>query len=359
MKTETLVTIPNYTHEPTSDPNIFRFVDRAGDWTHYWIKDQRMFVPAVNHVIRVGFPKGERFYDYLLNAHPDEARRRLATAGEEGARSHEAIRDLIRGDRINLDTRYFNELTDRYEPLSRDEWSNIEAFYEWCMKYDPHVAFYETAVWSKTHRFAGTIDFIGTISVSEGDKLFPKESWGTRILILIDWKTSSGIWDEYELQVASYRKAALEYIPDKLPRELRGNVWTGIVRLGTNHKLGFEMKVWDPETSEKNFDIFCAAEQIYRRKEGEDFEPDIEHSPREFAIQIPLVAAEPEVQVTENTTGNKIQDKTNKTEDKDKEDKPERKPKNKQNNQKSEKKNEKIKKSKFMKNKQQKIKQNK
>jgi hypothetical protein len=314
MKAKVLSTIPNYTYEPTADKNIFRFVDRAGDWTHYWIKNKRMFVPAVNHIIRVGFPKGERFYDYLLHTSPDEARRRLSTSGEEGSRTHEAIRDLIRGERITVDTKYFNELTDRYEPLSRDEWANIEAFYEWCMIYDPRVALVEHAVWSEIHRFAGTIDFIGTINVPDGDKHFSKEQWGKEILIILDWKTSSGIWEEYELQVASYRIAVIERMSQRLPISAYGGLWTGIVRLGTNHKLGFELKVWDPENSQKNFDIFCAAEKIYRRKEGEDFIPDIYNMPREFAIHIAsmLVKSDTSKNKSKNNKKKEVKEKSNK-----------------------------------------------
>src|SRR3954471_5542621 len=97
------ITIPSHSYEPTSNKNILRFVDRDGDWTHYWIKNKKMFVPAVNHIIRIGYPKGERFYNYLLRATPDEAERKLRTAGEEGARTHDAIRDLINGDKVDLD----------------------------------------------------------------------------------------------------------------------------------------------------------------------------------------------------------------------------------------------------------------
>jgi hypothetical protein len=286
MKTHK-VTIPSHTFEATSNKNIFRFVDREGNWTHYWIKNKKIFVPAVNHIIRSGYPKGERFYQYLLHANPIEAERRLSTAGEEGARTHRAIHDLIVGKRVTLDTLYHNELTDRKEPLNLEEWHNLETFVAWAENYNPRVLLYETAIWSETFGFAGTVDFVGTIHVPEGDKNFPVEAWNTRILILLDWKTSSAIWDEYELQTAAYRKALLEYMPQQIPLYKYPEMWTGIVRLGTSHRRGFEVKVWTGEESEANFALFASAYAIFVRKEGLEFEYELKNIPSEFKLAIP------------------------------------------------------------------------
>jgi hypothetical protein len=254
--------------------------------THYWIKNKKIYVPAVNHIIRIGYPKGDRFYNYLLRATPDEAEKKLRTAGEEGARTHDAIRDLINGDQVDLDRRYYNELTDRYESLSPEEWLNLESFALWAERYQPQVLGHEMAIWSDRFTFAGTLDFIGTIRVPEGDKLFAEELWGKRILIILDWKTSSGIWDEYELQVASYRVAALEYLK-RLPLKAYGGLWTGIVRLGTNHKSGYEMRVWNEVSSNANFELFLSALDIYRKKSGDEFAPEMRNIPAEFSVHIP------------------------------------------------------------------------
>jgi hypothetical protein len=283
------LTIPSHTYEPTDDKNLLRFVDREGDWTHYWIKSKKIFVPAVNHIIKVGYPKGERFYNYLLNATREIAERKLLTAGEEGSRTHDAIRDLIRGESVTLHSRYFNELSERYEPLSIEEWYNIEAFFNWVQRYQPQVLIHEHSLWSEKYKFAGTLDFIGSILIPEGDKLFPKKKWNTRILILLDWKTSSGIWDDYELQIAAYRKATLESFTHKSLLSEYKNMWTGIVRLGTGHKSSFEMKVWNEHESEANFKLFESVLEIYKKKTGEteDFTPEIRNIPAEFSIQIP------------------------------------------------------------------------
>lgn len=282
-------TIPSHTFEPTSNKNIFRFVDRAGDWTHYWIKSQKRFVPAVNYIIRAGYPKGERFYYYLLHADPAEAERKLSRAGEEGSRTHAALRDLIAGQRITLASRYYNELSERFEALNAEEWRNLESFVAWCAKYEPNLLFQEEAVWSAEHNFAGTVDFVGTIRVPEDDSHFAAELWGQRILILIDWKTSSAIWDEHELQAAAYRQAVLEFLPRRLPTKTYGGLWTAIVRLGTAHRQGFEMKVWTPEESEANFSLFASAYSIFVRKHGTELAWELKEIPSEFAVKIPPV----------------------------------------------------------------------
>jgi hypothetical protein len=282
-------TFPSHSFEPTSDRNIMRFVDRDGNWTHYWIKNQKKFVPAVNHIIRLGYPKGDRFYNYLLRATPDEAEKKLKHAGEEGARTHDAIRDLISGDTIDYERRYYNELTDRYEPLNADEWANLEAFALWVQKYQPQVIIHEYSVWSPSLNYAGTVDFVGTILIPQDDKSFPQEVRGKRILVLLDWKTSGGIWDEYELQVAAYGRAVLETIRIKLPLQEYSELWTGIVRLGTSHKNGYEMRVWNEGTSDNNLELFLSALDIYGKKAGDEFEPNVRQIPAEFALKIPRV----------------------------------------------------------------------
>ena len=283
------LTTASHTYEPTSNKNIFRFVDREGNWTHYWIRNKKIFVPSVNHIIRAGYPKGERFYQYLLYANPVEAERRLRTSGEQGARTHAAIRDLIEGKRITLTTKYYNEITERFDPLNTEEWQNLEAFMNWVSTYRPQLLYQEIAVWSEDFHFAGTIDFIGTILVPEGDKNFPTELWGSRILILIDWKTGSGIWDEYELQVAAYRKALIEFMPRIFTQTSYTTLWTGIVRLGTSHRTGFEMAVWSPDESEANFALFASAYAIFVRKHGVDFSIEEKEIPSQFQVYIPQV----------------------------------------------------------------------
>jgi hypothetical protein len=79
----------------------------------------------------------------------------------------------------------------------------------------------------------------------------------------------------------------LEYLARKLPTEQFEGMWTGIVRLGTNHKSGFEMKLWNEAESEANFELFLSALDIYRKKAGDEFVPDLRNIPAEFSVSIP------------------------------------------------------------------------
>jgi hypothetical protein len=282
------LTIPSHTYEPTSDKNIFKFVDRDGNWTHYWIKNKKVFVPAVNHIITTGYPKGERFYNYLLNTSPEQAARRLATSGDEGARTHDAIRDLLEGKTVTFGSLYYNELKDEMQALTYEEWQNLQAFARWTDMYKPQQVFHEYTLWSPKFLYAGTLDFVGVIRIPQNDKAFPSEAKGRQVLMLLDWKTSSGIWEDYELQIAAYRQILFERTPKEIPLKFFNNgIWTGIVRLGTQHKTGFEMRVWNDEESDLNFNLFEAAYRIYKKKGGEVFEPEIENIPIELTIPIP------------------------------------------------------------------------
>ncbi len=51
-------TVDSYKNAGTDDEHLFRVVDRAGDWTHYFQNEINQYMPAVNHILQIGFPKG-------------------------------------------------------------------------------------------------------------------------------------------------------------------------------------------------------------------------------------------------------------------------------------------------------------
>ncbi len=234
------VTIPTFTYVDTDDPNVKRFVDRDGNWTHYWLVKEKQFVKAVNHVLHLGFPKGDGFMEYLKRTTPEEADRKLKTAGEEGARSHDAIKDLAAGHRVTMDIRYRNDLTGREEKLTADEWDNLQGYVNFCETYKPEKVTDDFVVYVPgANGFAGTGDALYTLLIPEKDKNFPKYTWGKRILALLDWKSSSKLWPEYAQQVSAYdygldlqgkfKEIRKYYAKKKL-------YFGGVVRIGTNHK---------------------------------------------------------------------------------------------------------------------------
>lgn len=281
-----IATIPSYSFEDTTDPNIKRFVDREGNWSHYFLKDEGRYVKAVNHVLSLGYNKGPRFAQYLLTTTPEKAAQKLTAAGDEGTRTHRAITDLIKGMRITMNTKYPSELTHgRQEVLNDEEWTNLDAWIRWCVTYNPRFVGIDMTV--RGDDYAGTFDALLVITVPSGDKNFAKEMWGKDALVLIDWKTSSGIWSEYESQLAAYWGGIVrgglyrDYV-----KAYKGRIFSAIVRLGTKHKCLYEMEVFTQEQTEKDsWYRFNAAMKIANRYEPE-FKPVIEEIQTEYQIRI-------------------------------------------------------------------------
>lgn len=278
-----LLTAPSHNYEPTSDPDIFRVVDWDGDWTHYWRKSTGVYVPAVNHVIKNGFNKGIRFMSWLLKVNEEEAKRILESAGDRGSRVHMAIRDLINGVEVKLETKYPSDLArGRFDPLTNEEWKCIRGFMNWLEDHKPETFLQEQTVWSPHWEYAGTADFIGTIEVTQ-------KRVTNRIPVLIDWKTSSGIYDDHKLQTASYWKAYLDNPPVNVVKGTRLlPTHTAVVRVGTNHKVGYEMKLYGPEETMDHFTKFLAVRELHEFVEpAEKSRPVIEEIPIAFKIDVP------------------------------------------------------------------------
>jgi hypothetical protein len=287
MQSRNKNTVTSYTYDDTSDPNIKRFCDRNGDWTHYWLVKEKRFVKAVNWILALGYNKGPRFAAYLSRTTEEEARMKLLKAGDEGSRTHRAISDLIDGSRISMTTKYPSDIKGgRQEPLNDEEWDNLEAFENWCIKYKPKIVAQDQTVASTN--YAGTFDALVVITPPEGDKTFARQFWGQEVLILVDWKSSSGIWEEYKAQLAAYWMAihkGKKY--DKFIKAYPTRMFTGIVRLGTRHNSGFEFKVWTQEETETtNIYEFYAAQTIADAHEPE-FEPEVRQIKTSFFIKVP------------------------------------------------------------------------
>jgi len=266
-------TIPNFTLEPTSHDNLFRYVDANGDWTYYVFKkgNKKDFYPAVNHILDVGFNKGRGFMEYLLSVDKTEARQKLETAGERGSRVHQAISHLIQMSKVTMDTKYYNTLKERDEVLSRKEWKCLQAFVKWVGEFKPHTLLNEHASFSTKYEFAGTPDWYGTVEL-------PKIG---RVWILIDWKTSAGIWGDYPLQVASYAQMYNEHGVEGIK-----NAYTAILRVGTRHKSGYEFKVYTPEETRDNLGVFSAVRAIFEYAKPK-FKSDVIQIPYSFNLKIP------------------------------------------------------------------------
>lgn len=285
-----VLTVPTYSYEDTSDPNLKRFVDVDGNWTHYWLVKEKRFVKAITHVLGLGYNKGPRFNEYLLSITKDEQQKVLLEAGDRGSRTHKAVQDLISGVRVTMESKYPSDVTGRQERLSMREWKNLVGWMAFCAVYKPRLVAHEKAIYSTKNEYAGTFDAVLVITVPSADKFFPKAVWGKDILFFPDWKTSAGIWDEYKAQTAAYLEGILErgmYV--KFLEAYKGRIFTGVVRIGTKHQNGgFEVKMWDEKTTRgRNFKLFLSAKNIADEYEPE-FVPDVEQMPIALSINMPL-----------------------------------------------------------------------
>ena len=276
--------IKNYTAIQTNNENLFKVVDLNGDWTHYYHKELG-YLPSATRVISIGFPKGEGLLRWMKSMSAEEGEKAMKQAGKRGSKVHSAIADLISGQEINLSNKYENEKR-QLEALTADEWNYILSWYKWQEDFSPHLISHETAIYSDTHRFAGTLDFVGGLILRKGQKISINEKVETikedkKITVLLDWKTSSGIWDDYKLQVAAYAACLL-----KKP------MYTGIVRIGTKRTCGYEMKLWDKKMTAYYFKRFLSARENYDMITGEDkhWSPFIKEIPTSLQIKLPIIA---------------------------------------------------------------------
>jgi hypothetical protein len=293
------ITIPSYTFRDTLNPNVQQYIDRKGDWTHYWNIKQKAFKPAVNHILHLGYNKGDRFHEYLLSMTKEEAQKRLLSAGEAGSRTHRAIYDLLGGLKIKMTTKFFDERTNRQEPLTDDEWYNLESWLTWIDDWRPATIEFEYSLDSDVQKrgFAGTPDYICTVIIPDGPKCasgaknpFLKKYWGKRVLIApLDWKTSSGVWKEYQAQTAAYNTMiTVDYFSryKKWLESFDGFVFTGVLRLGTRHASGYEFVVWDKRQTKSNMELFVSAYRQFLEEEGE-FKPKVRDIPTEIFVSVP------------------------------------------------------------------------
>ena len=259
-------------------------VDREGNWSHYWHDEQKIFLSAVNHILTHGYAKGEAFYKYLLGTNPEEAKRTLESAGDRGARVHEAIRDLIDGREISIDTKYPSEVAKgRFEPLTNGEWDCLRGFAEFVKERRPSLVRREHSVYSLSFRYAGTIDWLGEID------------WdGKRVVALLDWKSSGRIYDEYLAQVAAYYQAVLE---EHDRGEYAGPLptHTGIVRFKPTARSGskYEIKVWNNIETGRHIKAFLSAKDIHEMSQGGDWKPDVEEIPLKIKVAVPAYKEAP------------------------------------------------------------------
>ena len=111
---------------------------------------------------------------------PDQVR---DAAGEFGTRAHQLIQDWLERDQ---------GLPFTLPDSDSDIVPVLDAFLEWHQNSGLSIRVAESMVYSQQHRYAGTMD---AVAYRDGQH------------VVLDWKTSSGLYPEAALQVAAYSRA--------------------------------------------------------------------------------------------------------------------------------------------------------
>ncbi len=112
----------------------------------------------------------------------------------------------------------------------------------------------ETVVFSRTHKYIGTLDYLGTVDSP---------------LVLLDWKSSNAIYNESELQVSAYWSAVLEMLkngelPEKLKKVISKTKESWVVRFDKEREIDFKTDIKKIKgTNPKAFNIFLGLLNYY------------------------------------------------------------------------------------------------
>lgn len=138
--------------------------------------------PRVTRILEIkSKPALENFFKEMESyAAADEVKNKSAA---EGSLMHEAIQNLLTGE-------------PKYIPVEVE--AGVTAFRQFNeqKKIEFHPEFVERRIWSSRHRYAGTLDALAWVDGKFG---------------VLDIKTSTGFYPEYNLQTAAYVTALQEF----------------------------------------------------------------------------------------------------------------------------------------------------
>ena len=162
-----------------------------------------------------------------------QTQRELAKAGEIGTQTHALIEWSLRTS--------LGQKVRRPATTPPAEWAFM-AYQDWAKSVDLQPIFIEQTVWSGVHGYAGTLDLVARVRDE---------------VTLIDFKTSKGIYAEYDLQSVAYQ-AALAEMGHGLPPG--GGI---IVRLPKHENdPAFEVKACQPV--ETLLPVFLSVLQVWK-----------------------------------------------------------------------------------------------
>ncbi len=192
-----------------------------------------MALEKVKETLYEHLESGSQVIDSLwVDAIIEQARRRPDQVRDEaadfGTQAHTLIEDIIQGVEP--------EIPPEMGPV-------VENFTAWRWNAGLDIRFTETMVHSAKYRYAGTMDAV---------------AYRNGKVVALDWKTSNGLYPEYDLQVAAYAKAL-----EEMTGEPVSEAWA--VRFGKTKPEFEARRVEDLDTT---FNAFRAALFLWRSIQG-------------------------------------------------------------------------------------------
>lgn len=172
----------------------------------------------------------------------------LEAAGETGHDAHGWIEKYIRAVLEDNENRRL-ELLAKF-PLDERATNCCLAALEWMDKHNVRWIATERKIYSRKHKYAGTMDGLAIVDSCDSPDCCPHHFKDR--LTVVDWKTSNHLYIEYLLQTAAYQQAHQEETGKTIEDR-----W--IIRLG---KDDAEFDPWHMEGQEKfqeDLDTFLAA----------------------------------------------------------------------------------------------------
>ncbi len=223
----------------------------------FYVDEDGKYYPSATTLLEA-YPKPFALLQWMkeVGKGSDEIR---DAAGRRGSAVHTLTERYDRGEEIEL-------LGESGQPVhSMEEWSMFERYTDFSNRFTPQYDMIEQQLICPELGFAGTLDRIGTV---DGKKL------------LIDIKTSNGIYNSYWLQLAAYRQAA--FVNMGVEVDGVAILWLN-AKTRTNGKkgdyqgVGWQMVV--KEDSGKDWELFEAVQKLWLAEHEND-------KPKEFSYQL-------------------------------------------------------------------------
>lgn len=209
----------------------FEVIRKEIDDSHYyWIDGE--FVPGVTTILESG-PVSYGLKSFWQGNTAEEANKKMNDAADFGTLMHDAYERLLNGEELDL----VNDFKDIKAK------KHLMSFHNWFHEFKPDVKTIKTehVIGSKKYKYGGTLDLA---CVKDG------ELW------IVDFKTSAGIYTNYERQIVAYKQAYEEMYGEKVKH-------TAILRTGSQHKCGYEFK-----ETERPFESFLSVYNTYVDENG-------------------------------------------------------------------------------------------